>query len=168
MNITKLNREYAPRDLPQEVMDMLRRIEVYIAERGLDDLQNRFRDRRDPAAAYPSENRPSGIGGTTPINVIPNSGGPGFCCETVIAVAHGTRGQGGIGQVLRSLREHLISCPNPHAGLATKTAVLIYDVERRQLFWESKLDVNAHQRINGVQFVKCFWDGTALHVAQWT
>lgn len=168
MNITKLNRELANRDLSPEIVKILEQIEAYMGERGLEDLQDRFQTRRDPAAAFPSDNRPGGIGGTVPINVIPNSGGPGFCCETVIAVAHGTRGRGGLGQVLRSLREHLISCANPHAGLATKTAILVYDVERRPLFWESKLDIYCHQRVNGVQFVKCFWDGKTLHVAQWT
>lgn len=164
MNITRFNRDYANRDLPSEVVDMLKRIEAYIAECGLADLQDRLQTPRDPAGSYPIGDSPGGIGGSTPINVIPNFGGTGFCCETVLAVAHGTRGRGGLGQVLRSLREHLISCANPHAGLATKTAILIFDVDRRPLFWESKLDLEAHKRVNGVRFVKCFWDGQSLQI----
>jgi len=158
------NSRHDGRDLSKETVDLLDRIETHLSDFGVEDLQRRIIDRHDSADGLPVSRRPGMPGSGHPINVIPNSGSGGVCCDTVLAVAHGTRGPGGLGQVLRSLREHLIICANPLSGLATKTAILIYDVDVRRLFWESKPDLEAHRAINGVVFVKCYWDGKRLNV----
>ena len=151
-------------DLPTEVIATLKRVEGFLFENGLEALQRAFISsaRNEDGIAYPRI--PGGIGSTAPLNFIPNSGLPGICCRTVLAVAHGTRGKEGLGQVLRALRRHLIACAHPTAGLSTKTAVLVYDTERRSLFWDSRPDFEIHSQVNRVLFVKCFWDGRTLNV----
>lgn len=97
------------------------------------------------------------------VNVIPsNPAGKVMCCNLAIAIAHGSRGIGGLGQVIQQLRSHLICCANAQKGLSTKTVLIIYDKEDKRVFWESKRDFQAHMLRNGVNFIRLHWDGKQL------
>ena len=100
---------------------------------------------------------------TVMINVIPsNPTGIFMCCNLAIAIAHGSCGRGGLGQVMQQLRRHLICCADAKKGLSTKTVLIIYDKEDKRVFWESKRDLQAHMLRNGVSFIRLHWDGKQL------
>lgn len=97
------------------------------------------------------------------VNVIPsNPGGKVMCCNLAIAIAHGSRGIGGLCQVIQQLRSHLICCADAQKGLSTKTVLIIYDKEDTRVFWESKRDFQAHMLRNGVTYIRLHWDGKKL------
>ncbi|WP_143473865.1 hypothetical protein [Limnohabitans sp. G3-2] len=90
---------------------------------------------------------------TPMVNVIPsNPSGKFMCCNLAIAIAHGSRGIGGLCQVIQQLRSHLICCADAQKGLSTKTVLIIYDKEDKRVFWESKRDFQAHMLRNGVTY----------------
>jgi hypothetical protein len=100
---------------------------------------------------------------TPMVNVIPsNPAGKFMCCNLAIAIAHGSRGIGGLCQVIQQLRSHLICCADTQKGLSTKTVLIIYDKEDKRVFWESKRDFQAHMLRNGVSFIRLHWDGNQL------
>ena len=100
---------------------------------------------------------------TPMVNVIPsNPAGKFMCCNLAIAIAHGSRGIGGLCQVIQQLRSHLICCADAKKGLSTKTVLIIYDKEDKRVFWESKRDFQAHMLRNGVSFIRLHWDGNQL------
>jgi hypothetical protein len=97
------------------------------------------------------------------VNVIPsNPTGISMCCNLAIVVAHGSRGRGGLGQVMQQLRRHLIYCADAQKGLSTKTVLIIYDKEDTRVFWESRRDIQAHILRNRVSFIRLHWDGKQL------
>ena len=77
-----------------------------------------------------------------------------ICCNLALAIAKGTRGNGGLGQVLQQVRQHLIYCAGNHSAMSTKNVIIIYDKEDTRAFWESKRDFFSHQNCNGVSFVR--------------
>jgi hypothetical protein len=100
---------------------------------------------------------------TPMVNVIPsNPAGKFMCCNLAIAIAHGSRGIGGLCQVIQQLRSHLICCADAQKGLSTKTVLIIYDKEDKRVFWESKRDFQAHMLRNGVTFIRLHWDEKQL------
>jgi hypothetical protein len=100
---------------------------------------------------------------TAMVNIIPNnSNGKLMCCNLAIAIAHGSRGMGGLCQVMQQLRRHLICCADAKKGLSTKTVLIIYDKEDKRVFWESKSDFQAHKLLNCVSFIRLYWDGNQL------
>jgi hypothetical protein len=100
---------------------------------------------------------------TAIVNVIPsNPNGIFMCCKVAIAIAHGSRGRGGLCQVMQQLRRHLICCADAKKGLSTKTVLIIYDKEDKRVFWESKRDFQTHLLRNSVSFICLEWDGKQL------
>ena len=100
---------------------------------------------------------------TPMVNVIPsNPAGKFMCCNLAIAIAHGSRGIGGLCQVIQQLRSHLICCADAQKGLSTKTVLIIYDKEDTRVFWESKRDFQVHILRNRVTFIRLHWDGKQL------
>lgn len=98
------------------------------------------------------------------ITVIPAwAEGPALCSSTVLAIAYGTKGQGGLTQVLQQLRVHLIECAQPNSGFATQTVLIVYDTENQRTFWESKKDFREHHQLYGVGFIRLYWDGNSLN-----
>jgi hypothetical protein len=100
---------------------------------------------------------------TPMVNVIPsNPAGKVMCCNLAIVIAHGSRGAGGLCQIIQQLRRHLICCADAKKGLSTKTVLIIYDKEDKRVFWESKRDFQAHILHNSVSFIRLHWDGNQL------
>ncbi len=131
-------------------------IEKLLLEKGIEATQHQLYSEN-------IEGSLSSIDPTAMVNVIPsNPTGIVMCCNRVIAIAHGTRGRGGLGQVMQQLRRHLICCADPRQGLSTKTALIIYDKEDERVFWESRRDFQTHMMRNGVTFVRLNWDGKQL------
>ena len=105
----------------------------------------------------------SSIDPTSMINIIPSESiGNVMCCNVVMAIAHGSRGIGGLCQVMQQLRKHLICCADSRTGMSTKTAIIIYDKEESRVFWENRKDFETHMLRNGVSFIRLFWDGHQL------
>ena len=97
------------------------------------------------------------------INVIPSDPtGLLMCCNLAIAIANGTRGRGGLGQVMQQLRRHLICCADTKNGLSTKTVLIIYDKTDKRVFWESRRDFQTHILRNDVNFICLHWNGKQL------
>lgn len=134
---------------------MIKKLEARLENIGISELQ---------CSIFNDLNRTEiNLGGNSKINTIPaNPDARGYCCRVVLAIAAGTRGRGGISQVMQQLRSHLIQCTNPSNGYSTKLAVLIYDKEDKRVFWESKRDFLTQLNVNGVEFVRYFWNGKRL------
>lgn len=149
--------DYMPRDV-RHMIEALRRL---LDEFGFDEFHGGILTGEwGPFRPQKSINPTGEAGGA--INVIPAIGAPGLCCPTLLAVARGTRGPLGLGQVMRQIRAHLIQCSNPLSGHATKTVVLVFDKYERRTFWESRMDWETHNAFSGVQFIKAYWNGHSL------
>jgi hypothetical protein len=132
-------------------------IEKLLIEKGLEATQRQLINECNEESAIAAE-----AGGM--INVIPSSvHGQTICCNLALAIAHGSRGPGGLCQVLQQVRSHLIYCADARSGLATNTVLIVYDKEDNRVFWENKRDFIAHADHNGVIFVRLFWDGKRLY-----
>jgi hypothetical protein len=158
-----IHTNHAMPDLSDQVRSILDMVAKEIAEDGLPGLQDKS------MSGWPQGVRGSGMGEPGKacggsINVIPSNSTHGVCCPTLLAISAGTRGRGGLGQVLRQIRSHLIKCTNPGSGYATKSAILVFDKDDRRLFWENRLDWETQNIVNQVQFVKAYWDGHKLAV----
>ena len=134
---------------------LIKKLEARLENIGISELQS---------SIFNDLNRTDiNLGGNSKINTIPaNPDARGYCCRVVLAIAAGTRGRGGISQVMQQLRSHLIQCTNPSNGYSTKLAILIYDKEDKRVFWESKRDFLTQLNVNGVEFVRYFWNGKRL------
>ena len=134
---------------------MIKRLEARLENIGISELQS---------SIFNDLNRTDiNLGTNSDINTIPaNPAAQGYCCRVVLAIAAGTRGRGGISQVMQQLRSHLIQCTNPSNGCSTKLAILIYDKEDKRVFWENKRDFFTQFNVNGVTLVRYFWNGKRL------
>ncbi len=131
-------------------------IEKLLREKGMEATQHQLSN-GNKNGALPS------IDPTVMVNVIPsNPNGIFMCCNLAIAIANGSRGTGGLGQVMQQVRRHLICCADAKKGLSTKTVLIIYDKEDKRVFWESRRDFQAHMQRNGVSFIRLYWDGKQL------
>jgi hypothetical protein len=131
-------------------------IEKLLLEKGMEAIQQHLSNESYDGAL-------SSIDPTSMINVIPsNPNGILMCCNLAIAIAHGSCGKGGLGQVMQQVRSHLICCADAKKGLSTKTVLIIYDKEDKRVFWESKRDFQAQMLRNGVSFIRLHWDGKRL------
>ena len=136
-----------------QLLKVISRIESLISDFGFDGLFEEL-------TSEDKSNSHHSIGSSNLINIIPsNSKDPMICCNLALAIAKGTRGNGGLGQVLQQVRQHLIYCAGNHSYMSTKHVIIIYDKEDTRVFWESKRDFLSHKNFNGVTFVRLFWDG---------
>ena len=151
-----MSETYDPRAASAALAPLITAIEKLLLEKGMEaTLQHLSNESKD--GSLPS------IDPTAMVNVIPsNPTGIFMCCNLAVAIAHGSRGRGGLGQVMQQLRRHLICCANAKKGLSTKTVLIIYDKEDKRVFWESKRDFQAHMLRNGVTFIRLHWDGKQL------
>ena len=149
--------------LSEQARSILDRVAREIAKDGLPSLQDNLMSSW-PDGDWASPMGEPGVPDGGSINVIPSNGIHGVCCPTLLAIAVGTRGRGGLWQVLRQIRSHLIKCRNPGSGYATTSVILVFDKDDRRLFWENRLDWETQNIVNRVQFVKAYWDGRKLSV----
>ena len=145
-----------PRVASAALAPLIAAIEKLLLEKGMEATQQHLSN-ESKDGSLPS------IDQTSMVNVIPsNPNGIFMCCNLAIAIAHGTRGRGGLGQVMQQLRRHLICCADAKKGLSTNTVLIIYDKEDKRVFWESRRDFQAHILRNGVSFIRLLWDGKHL------
>jgi hypothetical protein len=151
-----MNEIFDPKATYAALAPLIAAIEKLLLDKGMEATQ-RYLSNEINIGSLPS------IEPTVMINVIPsNPTGIFMCCNLAIAIAHGSRGSGGLGQVMQQLRRHLICCADAKKGLSTKTVLIIYDKEDKRVFWESKRDFQAHMLRNGVSFIRLHWDGKQL------
>ena len=151
-----MNEIFDPKAAYADLAPLIAAIEKLLLEKGMEATQQKLSN-ESKDGSLPS------IDPTAMVNVIPsNPNGIFMCCNLAIAIAHGSRGRGGLGQVMQQLRRHLICCADARKGLSTKTVLIIYDKEDKRVFWESKLDIQAHMLRNGVSFIRMHWDGKQL------
>ncbi len=147
---------FAPKTTFADLAPLIAAIEKLLIEKGIEATQ------RQLSSESIDDLLPS-IDSPPMVNVIPsNPAGKVMCCNLAIAIAYGSRGAGGLCQVIQQLRRHLICCANAQKGLSTKTVLIIYDKEDKRVFWESKRDFQAHIFHNGVSFIRLHWDGNQL------
>lgn len=147
---------FDPRAASAALAPLIAAIEKLLLEKGMEATQQHL-SKESKDGSLPS------IDPTSMVNVIPsNPNGIFMCCNLAIAIALGSRGRGGLGQVMQQLRRHLICCADAKKGLSTKTALIIYDKEDKRVFWESKRDFQAHMLRNGVTVIRLHWDGKQL------
>lgn len=151
-----MNEIFDPKAASTALAPLIGAIETLLLEKGMDATQQHLsNESRD--GSLPS------IDPTAMVNVIPsNPNGIFVCCNLAIAIAHGSRGRGGLVQVMQQLRRHLICCADAKKGLSTKAVLIIYDKEDDRVFWESKRDFQAHMLRNSVSFNRLYWDGKKL------
>ena len=138
------------------LVPLIAAIEKLLREKGMEATQHQLSN-ENKNGSLPS------IDPTAMVNVIPsNPTGIFMCCSLAIAIAHGSRGIGGLGQVMQQLRRHLICCAEARKGLSTKTVIIIYDKEEKRVFWESRRDFQGHMLRNRVTFIRLHWDGKKL------
>ena len=151
-----MSETYDPRAVSAALAPLIAAIENLLLEKGMEATQQHLSN-ESKVGTLPS------IDPTVMVNVIPsNPTGIFMCCNLAIAIAHGSRGRGGLGQVMQQLRRHLICCADAKKGLSTKTVLIIYDKEDKRVFWESKRDFQAHMLRNGVSFIRLHCDGKQL------
>ena len=147
---------FDPKAASAALAPLIAAIQKLFREKGMEAIQHQLSN-ENKNGALPS------IDPTAMVNVIPsNPPGIFMCCNLAIAIAHGSRGRGGLGQVMQQLRCHLICCADAKKGLTTKTVLIIYDKEDKRVFWESRRDFQAHMLRNGVSFIRLHWDGKQL------
>jgi hypothetical protein len=147
---------FAPRTAFADLVTLIAAIEKLLIKKGMEATQRQLSS-ESIDDLLPSIDLPPMV------NVIPsNPAGKFMCCNLAIAIAHGSRGAGGLCQVIQQLRSHLICCADAKKGLSTKTVLIIYDKEDKRVFWESKRDFQAQIFHNGVSFVRLYWDGNQL------
>jgi len=151
-----MHETFDPRAASADLAPLIAAIERLLIEKGMEETQYQLSSESKDGSLpsfYP----------TAMVNVIPsNPTGIFKCCNLAIAIAHGSRGRGGLCQVMQQLRHHLICCADAKKGLSTKTVLIIYDKEEKRVFWESKRDFKAHMLRNGVTFIRLYWDGKQL------
>ena len=145
-----------PRAASTSLEPLIAAIEKLLLEKGMEatqqHLSNEIKDGTLPT-----------VDPISMVNVIPsNPTGISMCCNLAIAIAHGSRGRGGLCQVMRQLRRHLICCADARKGTSTKTVLIVYDKEDQRVFWESKHDFQAHMLLSSVSFIRLYWDGKQL------
>jgi len=151
-----MNEIFDPRAAYAALAPLIAVIEKLLIEKGIEATQQQLSS-ESKDGSLPS------IDPTAMVNLIPsNPTGVFMCCNLVIAIAHGSRGRGGLCQVMQQLRRHLICCADAKSGLSTKIVLIIYDKEDKRVFWESKRDFQAHILRNGVSFIRLLWDGKHL------
>jgi triphosphoribosyl-dephospho-CoA synthetase len=151
-----MNEIFEPKAESVALAPLIAAIGKLLREKGMEATQHQLSN-ENKNGALPS------IDPTALVNVIPsNPTGIFMCCNLAIAIAHGSRGRGGLGQVIQQLRRHLICCADAQKGLSTKTVLIIYDKEDKRVFWESRRDFQAHILRNGVSFIRLHWDGKQL------
>jgi len=151
-----MNEIFDPKAASAALAPLIAAIEKLLIEKGMEAIQHQLTN-ENKNGALPS------IDPTAMVNVIPsNPNGLFMCCKLAIAIAHGSRGRGGLGQVIQQLRRHLICCADAKKGLSTKIVLIIYDKEDKRVFWESKRDFKAHMLRNSVSFTRLHWDGKQL------
>ena len=145
-----------PRVASAALAPLIAAIEKLLLEKGMEATQQHLSNESKDGSL-------SSIDPTAMVNVIPsNPTGIFMCCNLAIAIAHGSRGRGGLCQVMQQLRRHLICCADARKGISTKTVLIVYDKEDKRVFWESKRDFQAHMLRNGVSFIRLHWDGNQL------
>ena len=151
-----MNTTFDPRTASAALAPLIAAIEKLLLEKGMKATQQHLSS-ESKDGVLPSVD-PSSM-----VNVIPgNPNGISMCCNLAIAVAHGSRGRGGLCQVMQQLRRHLICCADAQVGMSTKTVLIIYDKEDKRVFWESKRDIQTHIMRNGVSFIRLHWNGKQL------
>ena len=147
---------FDPKAASAALAPLIAAIQKLFREKGMEAIQHQLSN-ENKNGALPS------IDPTAMVNVIPsNPNGIFICCNLAIAIAHDSRGRGGLGQVMQQVRRHLICCADAKKGLSTKTVLIIYDKEDKRVFWESRRDFQAHMLRNGVSFIRLHWDGKQL------
>jgi hypothetical protein len=145
-----------PRVASADLPTLIAAIERLLIEKGMEETQHQL------SSECKDGSLPS-IYPTAMVNVIPsNQTGIFMCCNMAIAIAYGSRGRGGLCQVMQQLRRHLICCADTKKGMSTKTVLIIYDKEDKRVFWESKRDFQAHMLLNSISFIRMYWDGKQL------
>ena len=145
-----------PRAASADLATLIAAKERLLIEKGMEETQHQLSS-ESKDGSLPS------IYPTAMVNVIPsNPTGIFMCCNLAIAIAHGSRGRGGLCQVMRQLRRHLICCADARKGTSTKTVLIVYDKEDQRVFWESKHDFQAHMLLSSVSFIRLYWDGKQL------
>lgn len=151
-----MNEASDPSSVSADLAPLIASIEKLLAEKGMEATQHQL------SSGCNHGSLPS-IDPTAMANVIPsNPTGILICCSLAIAIAHGSRGVGGLCQVMQQLRRHLICCADARKGMSTKTVLIIYDKEDKRVFWDNKRDFRAHMLRNGVSFICLHWDGKQL------
>lgn len=151
-----MNEIFDPKAATAALAPLIAAIEKLLLEKGMEATQQHLSDETKDGS-LPS------IDPTSMVNVIPsNQNGIFMCCNLAIAIAYGSRGRGGLGQVMQQVRRHLICCADAKKGMSTKTVLIIYDKEDKRVFWESRRDFQAHMMRNGVNFIRLYWDEKQL------
>ena len=151
-----MNEIFDPKAASAALAPLIAAIEKLLREKGMEATQHQLSN-ENKNGTLPSIDR------TAMVNVIPsNPQGIFMCCNLAIAIANGSRGIGGLGQVMQQLRRHLICCADAKKGLSTKIVLIIYDKEDKRVFWESRRDFQAHMLRNGINFICLHWDGKQL------
>lgn len=151
-----MSKPFDPRAASASLATLIAAIEKLLLEKGIEATQQQL------SSECKDSSLPS-ISPTAMFNVIPsNSNGIFMCCNLAIAIAHGSRGRGGLCQVMQQLRCHLICCADAQKRLSTKAVLIIYDKEDKRIFWESRRDFQTHMLRNGVTFIRLHWDGKQL------
>ena len=149
--------KFDSKNFPKSLMPLIEVIEKRLIENGMHDFQQQLRSNSE-------SNSSVALDPTMLVNVIPSSPSAlNLCCATALAIAHGSSGVGGLCQVIQQLRSHIICCADSRNGLSTKTVLIIYDKEDQRVFWESKRDFKTHMLVNGVSFIRLYWDGKKLN-----
>ena len=149
--------KFDSKNFPKSLMTLIEVIEKRLIENGMHDFQQQLRSNSE-------SNSSVALDPTMLVNVIPSSPSAlNLCCATALAIAHGSSGVGGLCQVIQQLRSHIICCADSRNGLSTKTVLIIYDKEDQRVFWESKRDFKTHMLVNGVSFIRLYWDGKKLN-----
>lgn len=151
-----MSESFDPKGASEILAPLIAAIEKLLIEKGMEATQRQLSSESIDGLLTPIDPTPM-------VNVIPgNPTGKFMCCNLAIAIAHGSRGIGGLCQVIQQLRSHLICCADAQKGLSTKTVLIIYDKEDTRVFWESKRDFQAHMLRNGVTYIRLHWDGKQL------
>ena len=151
-----MNEAFDPSSVSADLAPLIASIEKLLAEKGMEATQHQL-------SSECSDGSSPSFAPSVLVNVIPSwPTGIVMCCNLAIAIAHGSRGRGGLCQVMQQLRRHLICCADAKKGMSTKTVLIVYDKEEKRVFWESKRDFQAHMLRNGVAFIRLYWDGKQL------
>ncbi len=150
---------FAEGDINRE--DLHRAVEIFrrLADMisGSGDLKDAMRDIHDAQV----------LSGSPGFNVIPpEHGEPGECMPILVAFATGLSGRKGLREVLRQVREHLITCGDSHCGGngPTRIVMLFTDSWDPRIIRESQGELMAHEMHRQVpkMFIGALFNGKAL------
>jgi hypothetical protein len=142
--------------IPMEVLNVLLAVIDLIGDYGYEGLADALMTRRGVEPLIEG-------GKQIPVNVIPGGDDlPLCCCRNLVAISSGSRGKGGLTQVLRSVRSHLIHCAGGSTGMSTKNVLVFFDTMNTRTFWESKRDFLSQASRNGVEFFFFKWNGRSI------